>query len=176
MQIFEDIRDVHLPGPTFLTIGNFDGLHRGHQALLAHMQTLAARHNPPARTGLITFFPHPLAVLRPDTPLQLLTTPEERLRLAAEQGIDIGIVQPTGGTLAASGASSSTLSALNSAGVSYVQEGAPGFSRDSARRAPYNVMLDVATLASTLEPGRLLARTTRQSSSRRPATTIRRSC
>ncbi len=101
MQIFEDIRDVHLPGPTFLTIGNFDGLHRGHQALLAHMQKLAARYNPPARTGLITFFPHPLAVLRPDTPLQLLTTPEERLRLAAEQGIDIGIVQPFGQAIAA---------------------------------------------------------------------------
>ena len=67
---------------------------------------------------------------------------------------DIGIVAPTGGTLAASGASSETLAALDAAGLSYVQEGAAGFSRDPARRSPYNVMLDVSALSSTLQPGR----------------------
>jgi hypothetical protein len=63
---------------------------------------------------------------------------------------DIGLVLPTDGTLAASGASSSTLAALDSAGVSTAEEGDPGFYRDSGRASPYNVMLDVAELAGTL--------------------------
>ncbi|MBX3054017.1 MAG: bifunctional riboflavin kinase/FAD synthetase [Caldilineaceae bacterium] len=92
MQIFRDVRDAHLPGPTFLTIGNFDGLHRGHQVLLARLRANAA--NAGGQSALLTFDPHPLAVLRPDTPLHLLTTPLERLTLAGNLGVDVGIVQP----------------------------------------------------------------------------------
>ncbi len=94
MVIFHELRDASATGPTYLTIGNFDGLHRGHQMLLARLKALAATHGDDAQTALITFSPHPLAVLRPDNPLLLLTTPEERLRLAAEEGIDIGVIQP----------------------------------------------------------------------------------
>lgn len=65
---------------------------------------------------------------------------------------DIGLVLPTGGTLAASGGSAGTLAAVSAAGVATAVEGAPGFSRDSARTAPYNVMLDVGELAQTLPP------------------------
>lgn len=92
MRIFRDIRDANLPGPTFLTIGNFDGLHRGHQMLLDRL-----RQNATAQAGmsaLLTFDPHPLRVLRPGSPLELLTTPEERLALAGELGIDVGVIQP----------------------------------------------------------------------------------
>ncbi len=92
MRIFRDVREADLPGPTFLTIGNFDGLHRGHQALLARLRENADRAG--ASAALLTFHPHPLTVLRPDAPLELLTTPEERLALAARQGIDVGILQP----------------------------------------------------------------------------------
>lgn len=81
-------------GPTFLTIGNFDGIHLGHQALLRCLQTEAAAHSPPAKTALLTFDPHPFAILRPHVPLQLLTTPEERLHLLAPFGLDLGIIQP----------------------------------------------------------------------------------
>lgn len=80
--------------PTFLTIGNFDGIHLGHQALLRCLQTEAAAYSPPAKTALLTFDPHPLAILRPHVPLQLLTTPEERLQLLAPFGLDLGIIQP----------------------------------------------------------------------------------
>jgi riboflavin kinase/FMN adenylyltransferase len=99
MQILIDIDQAQLPGPTFLTIGNFDGLHRGHQALLRHLQTLAEdayrqqRFSARPQTGLVTFEPHPLAVLRPDLPNLLLTTPQERLALAASLGIDLGVIQ-----------------------------------------------------------------------------------
>jgi len=98
MHTVDDVRKLHLAGPTVLTIGNFDGIHRGHQSLLRHMVSLArglvqAGHAT-ARTALLTFDPHPLSVLRPDQPHFLLTTPTERLELAAACGIELGIVQP----------------------------------------------------------------------------------
>ncbi len=99
MQQFVNIAQAALSGPSFVTIGNFDGLHRGHQALLRQViqvgqQALAtgAIHAAP-QSALITFDPHPLAVLRPDMPLRLLTTPQERLDLAAQLGIEYGIIQ-----------------------------------------------------------------------------------
>lgn len=95
MQIFHRIEDVNLAGPTFLTIGNFDGLHRGHQALIQRMQAEAQLdERPQICTALMTFDPHPLAFFRPDTILQLLTSPLERLEQAAKLGVDVGIIQP----------------------------------------------------------------------------------
>jgi hypothetical protein len=76
--------------------------------------------------------------------------PSEAGPVRSMRETDIGLVLPTGGTLAASGASASTLAALESAGVSTAVEGDPGFFRDSGRASPYNVMLDVAELDGTL--------------------------
>ena len=67
---------------------------------------------------------------------------------------DIGIVLPTGGTLASSGGEQSTIAAIQAAGVPVEVEGDPGFSRATDRNAPYNLMLDVRALAATLPPGR----------------------
>ncbi len=63
---------------------------------------------------------------------------------------DIGLVLPTGGTLAASGGADSTVAAIEGAGVPVAVEGDTGFSRDSSRSSPYNVMLNVAELAASL--------------------------
>jgi riboflavin kinase/FMN adenylyltransferase len=98
MQTYADLRDAQLTGPVAVTIGNFDGLHLGHQALLAHLRALAgdlaATQGPSAASALVTFSPHPLAVLRPERTHLLLTTPRERLLLAASGGIDIGAIHP----------------------------------------------------------------------------------
>ncbi|MBX2999354.1 MAG: bifunctional riboflavin kinase/FAD synthetase [Caldilineaceae bacterium] len=95
IQIYRDVREANLTGPTFLTIGNFDGLHRGHQALIAQLQRAAAEGGrPDACTALITFEPHPLKLFRPEMPLQLLTSPQERVELAGALGVDIGIIHP----------------------------------------------------------------------------------
>lgn len=100
MQTYDDLDYIQIDEPTYLTIGNFDGLHRGHQSLLQQMQQLAqvagqsqAMMATP-KTGLITFDPHPLAVLQPQRPHLLLTTPQERLALAGDLGIDLGVIQP----------------------------------------------------------------------------------
>lgn len=99
MQTFENITGAHLTGPSFVTIGNFDGLHRGHQALLRQVIAVAnaafatGRVTAQPQTGLITFDPHPLAVLRPEHPHFLLTTPAERVTLAGQVGIDFGVIQ-----------------------------------------------------------------------------------
>ncbi len=76
-----------------LTIGSFDGVHRGHQQLLRRIRRMAE-----ARGGesiVITFDPHPRSVLRPDDDsLRLLTTTEEKATYCAEQGIDHLVVVP----------------------------------------------------------------------------------
>ncbi len=78
------------------------------------------------------------------------TYPTEAEPVRSMRETDIGLVKPTGGTLAASGGSGSTVSAFASAGVPTAVEGDAGFSRDSARRSPYNVSLDVSALAASL--------------------------
>ena len=72
-----------------VAIGNFDGMHRGHQALLEAARSEADAHRTPAL--LLTFEPHPRSVFRPDTPLFRLTTIEAKARIAAAFGLD-GIV------------------------------------------------------------------------------------
>lgn len=106
MLTFRDIRQAHLVGPTAVTIGNFDGLHLGHQALLDQAKRIARESTPgntaaqsaagirPMQTAILTFDPHPMSVFRPQEPLLLMTSARERLLLAAEHSIDIGVAHP----------------------------------------------------------------------------------
>jgi riboflavin kinase/FMN adenylyltransferase len=79
-------------GPCAVTIGNFDGVHLGHQALLkATVEAAQARNLRPA---VLMFSPHPACIVAPERAPRLLTTTEERCRLMAEQGIAAILVQP----------------------------------------------------------------------------------
>jgi riboflavin kinase/FMN adenylyltransferase len=73
-------------GPSVVTIGNFDGVHRGHQAVLASVIGAARRRGVPAVA--VTFDPHPVAVLYPERAPAVLTTTQDRLRLLEETGLD----------------------------------------------------------------------------------------
>ncbi|MEO8667726.1 MAG: bifunctional riboflavin kinase/FAD synthetase [Bauldia sp.] len=75
-----------------VALGNFDGLHRGHLALLEAAIADARRIG--IRALVLTFEPHPRDLFRPDTPVFRLTSPEAKLRLLSAIGIDAVVVIP----------------------------------------------------------------------------------
>lgn len=93
MRIFHSIQEIPTNfGPTVVSIGNFDGVHRGHQAVLGEVTARArALH---ARSVAVTFEPHPIRVVRPHTPLRLITQQEQKLACLARTGIDAVLVLP----------------------------------------------------------------------------------
>jgi riboflavin kinase / FMN adenylyltransferase len=76
---------------TWLTIGIFDGVHRGHQEILH--QLVSGAHGAGAPAVVLTFSPHPAVVLGGRTDFKYLTTPEERLELLGSLGVDVVINQ-----------------------------------------------------------------------------------
>ncbi|MCW2541226.1 MAG: riboflavin kinase / adenylyltransferase [Frankiales bacterium] len=74
------------------TIGVFDGVHRGHQQIIARACEMAAELSLP--TVLLTFTPHPSEVVRPGTHPPLLTTNTRKAELAAELGVDVVVFIP----------------------------------------------------------------------------------
>jgi len=86
-------------GRTFLTVGTFDGVHRGHQVLLTALAQAA--HQSGAQSAVVTFFPHPAVVLRGLPQPYYLTSPEERARLMGACGIDVVLTLPFTRELAA---------------------------------------------------------------------------
>jgi riboflavin kinase/FMN adenylyltransferase len=75
-----------------VTVGTFDGVHRGHQAVLAEV-TRRARESG-LTSVLVTFEPHPLAVVNPAAAPQLLTLADEKQELVAAQGIQQFVLMP----------------------------------------------------------------------------------
>jgi riboflavin kinase/FMN adenylyltransferase len=92
MKIIRDLNIVHLDRPTVLTIGSFDGIHRGHQHLIA--QVIARAKEIGAASALVTLHPHPKVVLHSTSRLQYISTLEERLDLLATLGLDYTVVFP----------------------------------------------------------------------------------
>ncbi|HEX7050241.1 MAG TPA: bifunctional riboflavin kinase/FAD synthetase [Longimicrobiales bacterium] len=80
------------PGGSVVTVGTFDGVHLGHQAVLAELRRQAERRN--ARSVVATFEPHPLRVVRPSEAPALLTTAEEKRRLLEALDPDHIVVLP----------------------------------------------------------------------------------
>lgn len=72
--------------PTYAAIGNFDGVHRGHRALLAEVRDFASKAG--AHTGAVVFDPHPRRFFRPNDPPFLITTPQARDALLLAAGAD----------------------------------------------------------------------------------------
>jgi riboflavin kinase/FMN adenylyltransferase len=99
LQIFRSL--VEIPsgfGPTVAAIGNFDGVHLGHQQILSAVSSDARALG--AQAVAITFEPHPEQFLRPTQAPRLLTPLDERLRLLSLTGIDAVLVLPFDAELA----------------------------------------------------------------------------
>ncbi|MFN2571233.1 MAG: bifunctional riboflavin kinase/FAD synthetase [Gemmatimonadales bacterium] len=79
------------PG-TVVTLGTFDGVHRGHQAVLAEVARRARAGG--LQSVLVTFEPHPLAVVNPAAAPKLLTLAEEKRALVTAHGIDQFVLMP----------------------------------------------------------------------------------
>jgi riboflavin kinase / FMN adenylyltransferase len=88
-----------LAGGSVLTIGTFDGVHRGHREILRRLVERGRAAGLP--TALITFRPHPLSVIRPESAPALLTPGDEQLDMLADSAIDHVVVLPFTQTLAA---------------------------------------------------------------------------
>lgn len=71
---------------TVVTVGTFDGVHRGHRAVLREIETRARDRG--LRSVLVTFDRHPLTVVRPEDAPPLLTTPDEKKEILAQSGLD----------------------------------------------------------------------------------------
>ncbi len=94
MEVIRSLEEI--PGDlkgAFVTIGNFDGVHRGHQSIFNRLIEEARPAGAPVL--VITFEPHPKSVLRADRrPFYLITTPEEKIREIAATGVDALLMIP----------------------------------------------------------------------------------
>ena len=92
MKVYRDLKDFSARNPV-VTLGTFDGVHKGHQAVISRLQEFAQQYN--GETVIFTFYPHPRLVTSPaETNLRLLTTLEEKIKLFESLGIDHLIIYP----------------------------------------------------------------------------------
>ena len=82
-----------VPPGGIISIGNFDGVHRGHQQMMASLSKLADEHQ--THSVVVTFDPHPVTVLRPGFIKEKLTTATQRVSLLRHYGVDEVVVLPT---------------------------------------------------------------------------------
>lgn len=93
MRVFRGL--VRLPeglGPTAVTIGNFDGVHLGHKALIEGLVEEAAKRG--LRPCAVTFFPHPLKILAPERAPSMIQCLEDRVEEIGRLGVEILMVVP----------------------------------------------------------------------------------
>lgn len=91
MKIYHSLEDIpaKLDNP-YVTIGNFDGVHLGHQILFSEVVGKAYRHK--GTSVAVTFDPHPLQVVRPDIGIKLISTAEQKAELIQMADIDVLVI------------------------------------------------------------------------------------
>jgi len=93
MSIFRSLADLPANfGPCSITIGNFDGVHVGHQHIIRRVIAVARERG--IKSAALTFDPHPTKLVAPSRAPRLLTTPEQRARLMLDQGLDEVLILP----------------------------------------------------------------------------------
>jgi riboflavin kinase/FMN adenylyltransferase len=152
MKIFRGHQHPALAQPCALTIGNFDGVHRGHQAMLAVLKNEAKHRGLPAR--VMTFEPHPREYFFPGTAPTRISTLRDKLTELARCGIDQAVVLPFNARLASQSAEAFIRDVLlNNLQVRYMLVG-DDFRFGSKRAGDY-AMLDAAGIAGGFEVARM---------------------
>ena len=90
MKIINGLHPQEFPMPVVLAVGFFDGVHRGHQAVLKDALKLAKEVK--AAPAVLTFYPHPMTVLAPDIPVPLLLSQEEKEKIIEDMGFHYMII------------------------------------------------------------------------------------
>ena len=90
MRIIGDADRGGLNRPSVITIGAYDGVHRGHRAVIAQVRDLARSLD--CQSVVVTFDRHPASVVRPESAPKLLTDADQKLELLAETGVDVTCV------------------------------------------------------------------------------------
>lgn len=93
MRLLRGFEATELLRGGYVSIGNFDGVHRGHQAMLNALTSRSRSDGVPSVA--VTFDPHPIALLRPEATPPPLTSIEYRAELLGRYGVDVTIVIPT---------------------------------------------------------------------------------
>jgi len=91
MKVYNSIETLPAFNKAVVTIGTFDGVHRGHQQIIAQLKKEAARIS--GETVMVSFDPHPRKIVS-DKPLQLINTLEEKIVLLEQQGINNLVIVP----------------------------------------------------------------------------------
>ena len=134
MQHVQDLNSIQLDH-CYLTIGSFDGVHRGHQEIIKGLASDAKADGVPSVA--LTFFPHPSAVLRGRKPIFFITSPDEKADLLGHLGVDYVITQRFDLTLARVSASSFLDTLQDRLGFRHLWVGedfAFGYQREGDRR------------------------------------------
>lgn len=92
MKIVKHIENYQEQTPSILTIGTFDGVHVGHQKIIANLVQQAKEKN--HLSVVLTFFPHPRMVLQKDIDIKLIDTLEEKQKILASLGVDVLVIHP----------------------------------------------------------------------------------
>jgi riboflavin kinase/FMN adenylyltransferase len=93
MKIHKDLDNLPPFSNAVVTLGTFDGVHRGHQKIIDRLSAVAREKN--GESILLTFWPHPRMVLHPeDDSLKLLNTVDEKIELLEKTGLDHLIIAP----------------------------------------------------------------------------------
>jgi riboflavin kinase/FMN adenylyltransferase len=93
MRVFHKLENIPSDfGPTLVSVGNFDGVHRAHTHVLAQVVQRAREQS--AKSMAVAFEPHPIRILRPDSGLKLLTPTPEKLRLLEACNLDAVLLLP----------------------------------------------------------------------------------
>lgn len=85
MQIISDLKTYSENKPLALSLGMFDGVHRGHQSIISEIVSIGKEKN--LKPAVLTFWPHPRLVFNPNDDLKLLNTIEEKSELIGKLGI-----------------------------------------------------------------------------------------
>ena len=91
MKVVHSLAEAQISGSSVVTIGNFDGLHRGHRSILERVRERARELG--TISAAITFNPHPLRFLAPDRAPRPIATLDQKIRLIADIGINLLLVQ-----------------------------------------------------------------------------------